>query len=34
VRLSPDVLARIDEMLGDLVVRDPSQTVSPPSRPT
>ena len=34
VRLSPDVLARIDEMLGDLVVRDPSKTVSPPSRPT
>jgi aryl-alcohol dehydrogenase-like predicted oxidoreductase len=34
VRLSPDVLARIDEVLGDLVVRDPSQTVSPPSRPT
>jgi aryl-alcohol dehydrogenase-like predicted oxidoreductase len=34
VRLSPDVLTRIDEVLGDLVVRDPSQTVSPPSRPT
>jgi aryl-alcohol dehydrogenase-like predicted oxidoreductase len=34
VRLSPDVLAKIDEVLGDLVVRDPSKTVSPPSRPT
>jgi aryl-alcohol dehydrogenase-like predicted oxidoreductase len=34
VRLSADVLARIDEVLGDIVERDASRTVSPPSRPT
>jgi len=34
VRLPSDVLAKIDEVLGDLVERDPSKTVSPPSRPT
>jgi aryl-alcohol dehydrogenase-like predicted oxidoreductase len=34
VELSPDVLARIDAALGDVVVTDPSRTVSPPSRPS
>jgi aryl-alcohol dehydrogenase-like predicted oxidoreductase len=34
VRLEPDVLKRIDEALGDAVERDPSKTVSPPSRPS
>lgn len=33
VTLSPDVLAAIDAILGDLVVRDPALTVSPASRP-
>jgi aryl-alcohol dehydrogenase-like predicted oxidoreductase len=31
--LEPDVLARIDEILGDVVVRDPARTASPPQRP-
>jgi aryl-alcohol dehydrogenase-like predicted oxidoreductase len=34
VTLSTDVLTRIDEVLGDVVERDPSKTVSPPSRPS
>ena len=34
VRLEPDVLKRIDEALGDKVERDPSNTQSPPSRPS
>jgi aryl-alcohol dehydrogenase-like predicted oxidoreductase len=34
VRLSGDVMARIDEVLGDLVERDPAKTVSPPKRPS
>jgi aryl-alcohol dehydrogenase-like predicted oxidoreductase len=34
VTLPGDVLTRIDEVLGDVVVRDPSLTVSPPSRPS
>jgi aryl-alcohol dehydrogenase-like predicted oxidoreductase len=34
VRLSGDVMARIDEVLGDLVERDPARTVSPPKRPS
>jgi aryl-alcohol dehydrogenase-like predicted oxidoreductase len=33
VRLDPGLLARIDEVLGDLVTRDPSRTASPPKRP-
>ncbi|WP_067463300.1 aldo/keto reductase family protein [Actinomadura macra] len=33
VKLDADVLKRIDEVLGDAVVRDPSKTVSPSSRP-
>jgi aryl-alcohol dehydrogenase-like predicted oxidoreductase len=33
VKLSDDVMKRIDEVLGSNVVRDPSRTVSPPSRP-
>ena len=32
VRLSGDVLARIDEAVGDVAVTDPSQTVSPTTR--
>jgi aryl-alcohol dehydrogenase-like predicted oxidoreductase len=32
VELSPDVLARIDTALGDVVVTDPSKTVSPSTR--
>jgi aryl-alcohol dehydrogenase-like predicted oxidoreductase len=34
VKLGDDVLARIDEILGDVVERDPARTVSPPSRPS
>jgi aryl-alcohol dehydrogenase-like predicted oxidoreductase len=33
VRLEQDVLARIDEVLGDAVERDPARTVSPNPRP-
>jgi aryl-alcohol dehydrogenase-like predicted oxidoreductase len=33
VRLEPEVLRQIDEVLGDRVVRDPSLTSSPPRRP-
>ena len=33
VRLEPALLKRIDEVLGDLVERDPRQTVSPRKRP-
>jgi aryl-alcohol dehydrogenase-like predicted oxidoreductase len=33
VRLDAPLLARIDEILGDLVVRDPSRSASPPKRP-
>lgn len=32
VRLSADVLARIDEVLGDVPETDPARTVSPPTR--
>ncbi len=34
VRLDDDVLKRIDEVLGDVVVRDPSLTSSPSARPS
>jgi aryl-alcohol dehydrogenase-like predicted oxidoreductase len=34
VRLDADVLTRIDEILGDVVERDPAKTVSPPTRPS
>jgi aryl-alcohol dehydrogenase-like predicted oxidoreductase len=34
VRLDADVLTRIDEILGDVVVRVPAKTVSPPTRPS
>jgi aryl-alcohol dehydrogenase-like predicted oxidoreductase len=33
VKLDPGLLARIDEVLGSVIVRDPAQTASPPSRP-
>ncbi|MFC0039248.1 aldo/keto reductase family protein [Actinomadura rayongensis] len=33
VKLDADVLARIDEILGDVVIRDPAKTVSPRQRP-
>ncbi len=33
VRLDPDLMRRIDEVLGQVVVRDPARTASPPSRP-
>ncbi|WP_242901860.1 aldo/keto reductase family protein [Actinomadura terrae] len=33
VKLEADVLKRIDDVLGDSVVRDASKTVSPPTRP-
>jgi aryl-alcohol dehydrogenase-like predicted oxidoreductase len=33
VTLDPALLAKVDEVLGDLVVRDPAQTVSPAQRP-
>jgi aryl-alcohol dehydrogenase-like predicted oxidoreductase len=33
VRLDADLMHRIDEALGDLIIRDPARTVSPPSRP-
>jgi aryl-alcohol dehydrogenase-like predicted oxidoreductase len=34
VKLDDDVLARIDETLGDAVIRDPDLTQSPPRRPS
>jgi len=33
VRLGPDLLKRIDEALGDVIVRDPARSASPRSRP-
>ena len=33
VRLDAGLMSRIDEALGDVVVRDPARTASPPSRP-
>jgi aryl-alcohol dehydrogenase-like predicted oxidoreductase len=33
VRLDPGLMRRIDEALGDVVIRDPDRTVSPKSRP-
>ena len=33
VKLDPDLTARIDDILGPVVVRDPSRTVSPAARP-
>jgi aryl-alcohol dehydrogenase-like predicted oxidoreductase len=33
VKIGPEVMRRIDEALGDLVVRDPAQGASPPRRP-
>ncbi len=33
VKLDPGLLARIDEILGPVLVRDPAQTGSPPHRP-
>jgi aryl-alcohol dehydrogenase-like predicted oxidoreductase len=33
VRLEPGLMSRIDEALGQVIVRDPARTVSPPSRP-
>jgi aryl-alcohol dehydrogenase-like predicted oxidoreductase len=33
VRLEPEFMRRIDEALGDVVVRDPSRTASPAKRP-
>ena len=33
VRLDPGLMSRIDEALGQVIVRDPARTSSPPSRP-
>ena len=33
VRLDTGLMSRIDEVLGDVVIRDPAQTASPASRP-
>jgi hypothetical protein len=33
VRLDAGLMRRIDEVLGDAIVRDPSRTSSPKSRP-
>jgi aryl-alcohol dehydrogenase-like predicted oxidoreductase len=33
VKLDPALMSRIDEALGQVIERDPAQTVSPPSRP-
>jgi aryl-alcohol dehydrogenase-like predicted oxidoreductase len=33
VELDPKILHRVDEALGDIVVRDPANTASPPRRP-
>jgi len=33
VRLDADVMRKIDEMLGDVIIRDPSRTASPAKRP-
>ena len=33
IRLEDGLMRRIDEALGDVVVRDPARTASPPSRP-
>jgi aryl-alcohol dehydrogenase-like predicted oxidoreductase len=33
VTLDDGLMSRIDEALGDAVIRDPSRTASPPSRP-
>ncbi len=33
VRLDAGLMSRIDEVLGDVVIRDPAQTASPASRP-
>jgi aryl-alcohol dehydrogenase-like predicted oxidoreductase len=33
VRLDPDLMSKIDEVLGGAVTRDPGRTVSPPQRP-
>jgi aryl-alcohol dehydrogenase-like predicted oxidoreductase len=33
VRLAPEIMQRIDEVLGPVIQRDPARTASPPSRP-
>jgi aryl-alcohol dehydrogenase-like predicted oxidoreductase len=33
VRLDPHLMDRIDEALGQVIMRDPARTASPPSRP-
>jgi aryl-alcohol dehydrogenase-like predicted oxidoreductase len=33
VRLEAGLLSRIDEVLGEVIIRDPARTASPPSRP-
>ncbi len=33
VRLDPELMSRIDDVLGPVIVRDPAETVSPPRRP-
>ena len=33
VTLDADVMERIDDVLGDVVERDPAKTASPPKRP-
>ena len=33
VRLEPELMRKIDEVLGPVIERDPARTVSPPARP-
>jgi hypothetical protein len=33
VKLNDAIMKKIDEVLGEVVVRDPKKTVSPPKRP-
>jgi aryl-alcohol dehydrogenase-like predicted oxidoreductase len=33
VRLDADLMRKIDELLGDVIIRDPSRTASPAKRP-
>jgi hypothetical protein len=33
VRLDASLMSKIDEVLGQIIVRDPARTKSPPARP-
>jgi hypothetical protein len=33
VHLAPEIMQRVDEVLGPVIQRDPARTASPPSRP-